>query len=181
VPTDVQKDMNMNESIGWTIYESPLGPLVLLAGPRGLRELRFPGEGGPLDEALHRPAALSTAVAQLEEYFAGERTAFDLPLDPGGSAFERLVWRRLLEIPHGSTITYGRLAEDVGRPDIVRAVGGAVGRTPVPIVIPCHRVIGADGGLRGYRGGLQRKRALLDLELGVGGGPGWAKRQLALL
>jgi methylated-DNA-[protein]-cysteine S-methyltransferase len=103
----------------------------------------------------------------------------------GGTPFQRAVWRRLREIPYGTTITYSDLARSVGRPDVVRAVAAAVGRTPVPIVIPCHRVVAADGGLTGYLGGLHRKQALLDLERRVAGGltpePAWGLRQLAML
>ena len=130
-----------------------------------------PGRAGPLDERGHRPAALAGAVGQLDEYFAGERLRFDLPLDLGGTAFQRAVWRRLLEIPYGTTIDYGTLARAVGRPGIVRAVAAAVGRTPAPIIVPCHRVLAADGRPTGYIGGLARKRALLDLEARVAGGP----------
>ena len=170
---------------GWAAAETPLGRLTLVDGGAGISELRFPGRGGPLDEALHRPAALAPAVAQLEEYFAGERERFDLALDLRGPGSDRRVWARLLEIPYGGTITYGQLAEEVGRPDEVREVAAAVGRTPVPIVVPCHRVVAADGSLRGYRGGLHRKRALLDLELRTASGdparPGWGQRQLGLL
>jgi methylated-DNA-[protein]-cysteine S-methyltransferase len=168
----------------WEFHESPLGRLTLLAGPRGLTGLRFPGRAGPLDERRRGPDALAAALAQLDEYFAGERVAFDLPLDLRGSPFELAVWDRLRQIPYGQTISYGALARDVGRPELARAVAAVVGRTPVPIVVPCHRVIGADGSLTGYGGGLGRKRALLDLEARVADGlPGAARRprQLTLL
>jgi methylated-DNA-[protein]-cysteine S-methyltransferase len=169
----------------WTMYESPLGPLTLLAGPPGLSALRFPGRGGPLDEARHQPRALGAAVDQLERYFAGERRAFELELDLGGTTFQRTVWNQLLQIPYGTTISYSMLARAVGRPDGVRAVAAAVGRTPVPIVVPCHRVIAANGDLTGYGGGLERKRALLDLEAHAAAGlapePAWAFRQMALM
>jgi methylated-DNA-[protein]-cysteine S-methyltransferase len=161
----------------WTVYESPIGPLTLKGGPRGLRALHFPGRGEPLDEAARDPEPFATALRQLEEYFAGERREFDLTLDLDGTVFQRAVWDRLRAIPYGTTMTYGELAAAIGRPDRVRAVGGAVGRTPVPIIVPCHRVIGADGSLTGYGGGLQRKRALLDLE---GGATPALHRQLAL-
>jgi methylated-DNA-[protein]-cysteine S-methyltransferase len=170
----------MTRQRSWDVYQSPLGPLTLVTGPRGLSALRFPGRGGPLDGAERRPSALAEAAAQLEEYFAGARRGFDLELDLGGTPFERAVWGRLLEIPHGATITYTQLAHAVGRPDIVRGVAAAVGRTPVPIIVPCHRVVAADGGLRGYSGGLHRKRALLDLEGGLARAAE-APRQLALL
>jgi methylated-DNA-[protein]-cysteine S-methyltransferase len=165
----------------WTIHESPLGPLTLRGGPHGLTALEFPGRGAPRDETGRAPDLFADAVAQLEEYFAGARRHFDLELDLGGTPFQRGVWRRLLEIPCGETLSYGALARALGRPDGVRAVAAAVGRTPVPIIVPCHRVVASDGALTGYRGGLQRKQALLDLERGVAPPPGWAARQLGLL
>jgi methylated-DNA-[protein]-cysteine S-methyltransferase len=156
----------------WDVHDTPLGPLTLEAGPTGLRGIAFPGPAArALDVRQRDPAALAAVAAQLDEYFAGERTAFDLPLDLAGTPFQRRVWAALLDIPFGTTVTYTELARAVGRPDIVRAVAAAVGRTPVPIVVPCHRVVGADGALTGYGGGLGRKRALLALE----------RRQLALL
>ena len=169
----------------WSIYESPLGPLTLLAGPAGLTGLRFPGGDDRRDEGTRRPQAFAAARRQLDEYFAGERQAFELELDLGrGSAFQRGVWQRLRQIPYGSTISYSELAEAVGRPDRLRAVAAAVGHTPVAIIVPCHRVIGADGSLTGYGGGLQRKAALLDLEARGAAGlppePAWAFRQLTL-
>jgi methylated-DNA-[protein]-cysteine S-methyltransferase len=154
-------------TISWDIYDSPLGPLTLRAGERGLAGVAFPGREGALDERRRDPAALAPVAAQLEEYFAGARTAFDLPLDLAGGPLAERVWAELARIPYGTTISYGELARRVGRPDVVRAVAGAVARTPVPIVVPCHRVVGADGSLTGYGGGLHRKRALLDLERGA--------------
>jgi methylated-DNA-[protein]-cysteine S-methyltransferase len=172
-------------TIAWDIIESPLGPLTVEAGRDGLTGLRFPGRGGPRDERRRDPAALAEASDQLDAYFAGDRTAFDLPIDLRGTPFQLRVWARLRELPYGATITYTELAAAVGRPDIVRAVAAAVGRTPLPIVVPCHRVVGAGGALTGYGGGLQRKAALLDLEARVAAGhaaePAWALRQLALL
>jgi methylated-DNA-[protein]-cysteine S-methyltransferase len=169
----------MTRAEAWAVYESPFGPLTLHAGAGGISSLSFPGRGQPLDEADRDPAPLAAAIRQLEQYFAGERRSFDLSLDLRGTPFQRSVWELLLAIPYGTTTTYGALAEALGRPDRVRAVGAAVGRTPVPIVVPCHRVIGADGSLTGYGGGLHRKRALLDLE--GAGTPMAAHRQLALL
>ena len=169
----------------WDVYESPLGPLTLLASDRGLAGVAFPGRAGPLDERDRDPVALAAAAEQLEAYLTGERRGFDLPLDLHGTPFQQRVWAELPRIPYGETLSYTTLAERVGRPDIVRAVAAAVGRTPVPIVVPCHRVVGADGSLTGYGGGLGRKRALLDLERRVGDGdpppPGAGARQLALL
>jgi methylated-DNA-[protein]-cysteine S-methyltransferase len=169
----------------WTVYESPLGPLTLVGDDDGLRSLSFPGRSRALDEADRDSAPFAEAIAQLEEYFAGERRRFELSLRLEGSAFQQRVWAALQAIPFGTTRSYGALADEIARPDRVRAVGAAVGRTPVPIIVPCHRVIGADGSLTGYGGGLQRKQALLDLESSVSGGaqpaPVWAGRQLSLL
>ena len=148
----------------WTTTASPLGPLTLRGGPDGLTALEFPGHGTPRDEAARAPDLFADAVAQLEAYFAGELLEFDLELDLRGTPFQRDVWQRLLEIPYGETVAYGELARALGRLDDVRAVAAAVGRTPVPIIVPCHRVIASDGKLTGYRGGLERKRALLGLE-----------------
>jgi methylated-DNA-[protein]-cysteine S-methyltransferase len=166
----------------FTIFESPFGPLTLVAGADGLRHLFFPGRGPARHESDHDPTELTRAVAQLEQYFEGERTMFDLPLDCHGTPFQRRVWVALRNIPYGQTTTYGALAEKLSAQP--RAVGAAVGATPVPIVIPCHRVIGSDGSLTGYGGGLQRKRALLDFEAAGGDRnaflTAWRQRQLAL-
>jgi methylated-DNA-[protein]-cysteine S-methyltransferase len=179
-------------TMSFTIYESPIGPLTLIAGPDGLRGLHFPGRGPSkhaADQTQSDPV-LAAATEQLDAYFAGELRHFELRLDLVGTLFQRRVWAALREIPYGSTTTYGTLAhelgEAIGRPDFnARAVGAAVGRTPVPIIVPCHRVIGSDGSLTGYGGGLHRKRALLDFE-GSGGeqaalDAGWTGPQLALL
>ena len=169
----------------WTIYESPLGSLTLRGGPGRLTALQFPGPGDHLDEHLHRPAAFAEPIRQLEEYFAGRRQRFELALDLHGTPFQQRVWQRLLAIPYGTTISYTALAGAIGRPDRVRAAAGAVARTPVPIIVPCHRVLGLDGSLTGYGGGLERKQALLDLERHAADGqepqPAWSFRQLALL
>jgi methylated-DNA-[protein]-cysteine S-methyltransferase len=109
-------------------------------------------------------AALDDAAAQLSEYLAGERTTFDLPLRASGNAFERLVWAELARIPYGETASYGEIARRIGHPGAARAVGRANARNPIAIVVPCHRVIGSDGSLTGYAGGLDLKRALLALE-----------------
>jgi methylated-DNA-[protein]-cysteine S-methyltransferase len=169
----------------WTVYESPLGPLTLIGGDDGLRAMYFPGRSGPLDEAARDPRPFAEAITQLAQYFAGERRRFELALTLEGTEFQRRVWGALAEIPYGRTRSYGELAAQIARRDRVRAVGAAVGRTPVPIIVPCHRVIGADGSLTGYGGGLQRKQALLNLEARVCDGaappPVWAGRQLSLL
>lgn len=169
----------------WTVYDSPLGPLTLVAGRRGLRAIHFPGHpAAPTNHDRRDDSALRPATTQLREFFAGERTRFDLPLDLSGTDFQRRVWAELVAIPYGATRSYGEIADAVGRRDRVRAVGAAVGRTPVPIVVPCHRVVGAGGELVGYGGGLHRKQALLDLEAAVSGAepiPGvWQGRQLTL-
>lgn len=167
--------MDMNDGNHWTIYESPLGPLTIVAGRDGaLRRLRFPEEESLRKEADRRP--LEPIVAQLDEYFARERQDFELPLELAGTPLQQQVWARLREIPYGGTVSYGEVTDDLDEAvfpsDLepykrVRAVGTEIGRTPVPIIIPCHRVLGADGSLTGYGGGLDRKRALLELESGV--------------
>ncbi|HEY3729527.1 MAG TPA: methylated-DNA--[protein]-cysteine S-methyltransferase [Solirubrobacteraceae bacterium] len=165
-----------------TMYCSPLGPLTLTGGANGrLNAVRFPGAGAP-DGADFRPGAFETAIAQLDEYFAGARREFELELELNGTPFQQRVWDALRAIPYGTTISYGELARIIGRPDRVRAVGSAVGATPVPIIVPCHRVIGADGSLTGYGGGLARKRALLELEgAGWGAARGVSAGQLSLV
>jgi methylated-DNA-[protein]-cysteine S-methyltransferase len=150
----------------FTIFESPLGELTLVAGPDGLlRGLYFPGTAPALSAAEHDPEPLAAATEQLEQYFRGERTTFDLDLELAGTAFQRSVWDALRTIDYGTTTTYGAVARALEAQP--RAVGAAVGATPIPIIVPCHRVIGSDGSLTGYGGGLPRKRALLDLEAGV--------------
>ena len=166
-----------DDAVHRLILYSPLGPLALEGGPWGLRSVRFDDEAA--EGETGDTGALAEVARQLEDYFAGRRRAFDLPLDLRGGALEMRVWGELRGIPHGTTVSYGELAVAVGRPDAVRAVAGAVAGTPVPIVIPCHRVIGADGALRGYVGGLERKAALLDHE--HAGVPAAATPQLELL
>ena len=165
------KSSSQVEVTKWDVYQSPLGPLTISAGPRGVSWISFPGRGRRLDGAQRDPAALAPVVAQLEEYFAGERQMFDVPLDLVGRSSSWPSGTQLLEIPYGTTISYSELARRAGRPDIVRAVGACVGQTPVPIVVPCHRVIGKDGSLTGYGGGLPRKQALLELEHRTAGAP----------
>ncbi len=148
----------------WTAVPSPIGPLGLAADDSGIRAVRFTGPGGP--GGTH--PLLAGAVEQLAEYFAGGRTEFALPLaPPRGTDFERAVWAAIAAIPYGETATYGRIAARVGEPDAARAVGVACNRNPVPIVVPCHRVVGAGGKLVGFGGGLPRKRFLLELEARV--------------
>ncbi len=141
--------------------DSPLGPITVVASAAGLRSVTL--NACPWDDAWTL-TDMPDVTAQLGEYFAGKRTEFDLPLDPQGSVFDLEVWQPLTHIPYGETPTYGELARQVGRPKGAQAVGGANGRNPLAIIIPCHRVIGKRGALTGYAGGLDRKRALLTLE-----------------
>jgi methylated-DNA-[protein]-cysteine S-methyltransferase len=154
----------------FTTVESPIGELTLTGDGQALTGLYMEHHRHrpPLDPgAVRDPAPFAEARWQLAQYFAGERTAFDLPLAPVGTPFQREVWDALVAIPYGQTISYGELARRVGRPAASRAVGLANGRNPISIVVPCHRVIGASGSLTGYGGGIDRKRFLLALETGV--------------
>lgn len=151
----------------YTQISSPLGPLLLERSPKGLTRIALvDADHAPTrtPDAERADAAFSQAIDQLEGYFAGTRTAFDLALDPSGTPFQRQVWDALCTIPYGTTWSYGQLAKAIGRPSAARAVGAANGRNPLPIVVPCHRVIGSTGTLTGYRGGVRFKRALLELE-----------------
>jgi methylated-DNA-[protein]-cysteine S-methyltransferase len=156
------RSIGMNDT-SWTTYESPLGNLTLVGNALALSGLLFPG-AQRLDEAGRNPKVFSHVTAQLDEYFAGQRRKFDLELELQGTPFQLAVWEQLQAIPYGTTVTYSELARRIDRLDRVRAVGGAVGRTPIPIIVPCHRVIGVDGSLTGYGGGIPRKRALLEHE-----------------
>lgn len=148
--------------------DTPLGRVCIARTAQGLAGLWFEGQ-------KHHPGELAVpqrdddpllaeAAHQLGQYFAGERSAFDLPLDLHGTPFQQSVWQALLRIPSGRTCSYGALARALGTPSAVRAVGAAVGRNPASLVVPCHRVLGRDGSLTGYAGGIDRKRALLSLE-----------------
>jgi methylated-DNA-[protein]-cysteine S-methyltransferase len=145
------------------VTASPIGDLLLLGEGDALTALHMAPFTVP-PAARREAAAFRDAETQLEAYFAGELTDFDLPLAPRGTPFQLRVWEALTRIPYGTTSTYGAIAEAVGRPDAVRAVGACNGQNPIAIVVPCHRVIGADGSLVGYGGGLDRKRTLLELE-----------------
>jgi methylated-DNA-[protein]-cysteine S-methyltransferase len=151
-----------------TVTDSPLGPLLLVARDGALAGLYMNVESGAADEpgaASDADAAvLAEATRQLAEYFDGQRQDFDLPLDLAGTAFQRRVWRALRGIGYGETASYGEIAAEIGQPTAARAVGLANGRNPVSIVVPCHRVIGADGGLTGYGWGVDRKAWLLAHE-----------------
>jgi len=146
--------------------DTPIGELTLVASGLGLRNLLWAGRLAPDDAVAQRSPLLGEAARQLREYFAGDRTSFDLALDLEGTRFQRKAWLALAEIPYGETRSYAEQAARLGRPHAVRAVGHANGRNPLPIVLPCHRVIGSDGSLTGFGGGLHVKRALLDLEAG---------------
>lgn len=153
----------------YDFYDSPLGQILLVANDVAVTGLHFVGEKyypGVAADWQKKPGAtmLVRARKQLDEYFAGKRKAFDLPVDPAGTPFQRVVWRALQKIPYGTTLNYGALAGRIGQPTASRAVGAANGRNPISIVIPCHRVIGANGDLTGYAGGMERKAALLRLE-----------------
>ncbi len=165
--------MKFDPSIVQTHFQSPLGPMTLAATQAGLAGVWFVGQ-------RHLPPELATAASwpkdannpvlkktalQLAQYFAGQRHDFDMPLDlSGGTVFQQSVWRALLAIQSGQTTSYGSISKKISNPSAVRAVGAAVGRNPISIIVPCHRVLGADGSLTGYAGGLDRKTALLRLE-----------------
>lgn len=151
-------------------YLSPLGPLELVASDDGLLAVLWPDDPPERvavpDELVESPKnrVLAQAAQQLDEYFAGTRKSFDLPLDLRGTEFQVAAWRALADIPYGETATYGEQAASLGRPKAVRAIGAANGRNPLSIVLPCHRVVGADGSLTGFAAGLDAKKFLLDLE-----------------
>jgi methylated-DNA-[protein]-cysteine S-methyltransferase len=149
----------------YTTMNSPLGTLLLVGTEDGLRSVSF-AETAVVDPDWHHdPAALAGAVRQLEQYFAGDRTAFDVDRAPRGTPFQRRVWAAVDEVPYGTTTTYGEIARSIGAPpQRIRAVGAAIGANPLLIVRPCHRVVGAGGALTGYAGGVERKRDLLTLE-----------------
>ena len=149
---------------------TPVGRLRLAGDEKGLRRISFQNRfplAAPAESPLRTEGPFREAIAQLEAYFAGALRRFDLPLAPEGTPFQREVWSALTAIPYGETVSYGELARRLCRPAASRAVGAANGQNPIPIVIPCHRVIGADGSLTGFGGGLAIKRRLLDLEAGT--------------
>jgi methylated-DNA-[protein]-cysteine S-methyltransferase len=151
----------------YTHIPSPIGPLQLIGDEHSLQGLHMHSFDPP-DHWREAKEPFADATEQLDQYFAGQRTEFDLKLDMRGTEFQKNVWNALLTIPYGETRSYGEIAKQIGRPDRARAVGAANGSNPVSIIVPCHRVIGADGRLVGYGGGLDRKRFLLDHESGVG-------------
>lgn len=150
-------------------YDSPIGGMLLAATDDGLagvyfdRQKHHPGKGRDWERDPANPH-LKRAKSQLAEYFAGKRRKFDLALDPAGTDFQKAVWKAISGVAFGQTITYGELARRAGVPGSARAAGAATGRNPIGIVVPCHRIMGSDGSLTGYAGGLAKKRALLALE-----------------
>ena len=154
----------------YTFTDSPIGQLLLVGDGTTLRALYMHDAPNPVMVSVdwaRSEAPFADVVTQLGEYFDGSRVDFDVRLAPDGTAFQRTVWRALQEIPYGATISYGELARRIGAPNASRAVGLANGRNPISIIVPCHRVIGANGTLTGYGGGLDRKRHLLSLEASV--------------
>jgi len=154
------------------VVVTPIGPLTLVASGGALREVRFPNgppPGPPDGPAEPDHPVLAQAARELAEYFAGERTAFEVALEPQGSAFQRAAWHGLATIPYGETISYGEQARRLGHPGKARAIGAANGANPLPIVLPCHRVVGRDGSLTGFGGGLETKAWLLHHERRVAG------------
>jgi len=157
----------MNSRIFYTILDSPVGALFLTSNGEAVTELfmeKHKGGPKPIGDWSRDDGLFREAADQLRAYFAGELTEFDLPLATGGAPFQRRVWAELRKIPYGSTISYGELARLVGNPKAARAVGAANGDNPISIIIPCHRVIGSNGKLTGYGGGIERKKFLLEFE-----------------
>lgn len=146
------------------IIDSPVGKLRLVAEDGFLTELRFGGEPAVIGEDVQENGVLDEAEQQLGEYFRGERKRFDLPIRMKGTPFQMETWKALKNIPYGATVAYGEIARQIGRPRACRAVGMANHANPIAIIVPCHRVIGQDGRLTGYGGGLDIKRRLLELE-----------------
>jgi methylated-DNA-[protein]-cysteine S-methyltransferase len=142
---------------------TPIGRLLLSRNAHGLSDVRFAGEPSSSNDPL-----LVEAADQLRAYFAGELREFDLPLAPRGTEFQRRVWDAVSAVPFGATSSYAEIASAIGTPSACRAVGAANGRNPLPVIVPCHRIVGSTGALTGYGGGLARKRALLDLEAHAG-------------
>jgi methylated-DNA-[protein]-cysteine S-methyltransferase len=152
-------------------YDSPLGRMMLVANDEGLAGVYFVGQkhyrraNGMARSDSNE--SLQKAKRQLKEYFSGKRKTFDLPLAPEGSDFQRAVWKTIARVPFGETISYAELARRAGHPGSARAAGAATGRNPIGIIVPCHRIVGADGTLTGYAGGLEKKKKLLALEAGA--------------
>jgi methylated-DNA-[protein]-cysteine S-methyltransferase len=157
-------------ALSYRTLSTPLGDITAVADEAGLTQVILAGDDGSvLAEATEGGPIVDAAATQLAEYFAGERMAFDVPLTPQGTEFQQTVWKALGDVPFGTTATYGEIARAIGQLTATRAVGAANGRNPIPIIIPCHRVIGASGELTGYSGGggIETKRRLLDHESGT--------------
>lgn len=159
---------NTNHEMAATVLETPIGRLRIEATLHGVRRIAFAASAARANDNSSPDRAaqahLERAVRQLREYFGGRRSRFELDLDLAGTPHQQRVWRALLAIPYGRTLTYGEVAARLGKPRAARAVGRACATNPVPVVVPCHRVIGGDGALHGFGGGLWRKKVLLDLE-----------------
>jgi len=154
----------------WTVIATPVGEMMVIGDDDAVHFVHLPGSFTPTGfdpDRAGTPAAVRAAATQIHAYFSGDLIEFSLPLDPAGTEFQRRVWFALGDIPYGTTESYGELAARVGNPKACRAVGLANGRNPIPLVLPCHRVIGANGSLTGYGGGLELKRRLLDHERAV--------------
>lgn len=161
--------------ISYSYVDSPVGRLLLAGDAEGLSMISFPSGRRPREPSAswtRNDVVLAEAITQLRAYFAGERREFSLPLRPGGTPFQERVWGALCEVPFGATISYGELARRIGQPAAARAVGAANGANPLPIIVPCHRVIGADHSLTGFGGGLATKRYLLAHEARLTRRPG---------
>lgn len=156
-----------SSSYSYWIWSSPVGDLLLVNDGKGLCRLQFQDGAHPLDideNWKKQRSPFAAVIKELEEYFAGRLQRFTIPLSLDGTVFQRAVWRALKTIPYGKTVSYGAISKKIGNPNASRAVGAANGQNPVSIIVPCHRVIGADGKLVGYGGGLPIKTALLELE-----------------
>jgi methylated-DNA-[protein]-cysteine S-methyltransferase len=162
----------VSEPLASAVCDSPVGGLILVGSEDGLREVLWMERGFPPGAQDRTCAVLEDAARQLRAYFAGELRRFELPLDLVGTPFQIQAWRALAEVPYGSTVSYGEQAHRLGRPAAARAVGAANGRNPVPIVLPCHRIVGADRSLVGFGGGLDRKAWLLAHEARVAAATG---------
>ncbi len=150
-----------------TIYDSPIGPLTLASDGKALTQVEFDGGKYPLPQyPLGADKILDQARRELDQYFAGKLRAFQVRVDPRGTEFQRKAWAALQTIPYGETRSYAQQAKAIGSPKATRAIGAANGRNPIPVIIPCHRVIGANGTLTGFGGGMERKQILLELEQG---------------
>ncbi len=146
-------------------YDSPIGKLLITGNQSAIATITFPiQKARPHDQWTGTTTHFKETCKQLDHYFAGRLKSFDLPLSPGGTDFQQRVWRQLLKIPYGQTTSYAKIAGKIGNSKAMRAVGSANGRNPIPVIIPCHRVIGSDGSLTGFGGGLPTKSFLLDLE-----------------